>query len=295
MSTQDRLFSWFLSEKTKKRVERVILGIALFSFVFHLILIYLKDFGWIDFLGQEEFFTNPITAIYTPFSFILVYEVYLLIFYLPKSFTNYITKQYEIITLIIIRKLFYDLSVLELTSDWFAIKEDLQFTYDLIASMLLFYLIFLFEKLGRLSGQKKEKDQVAVQNFIQKKKWIAIVLVPLFFGMALYTLIDWASAISFYPMAFPDIDSINRLFYDEFFTVLILVDVVLLLISFFYTHDFHKIIRNSGFIVSTILIRISFGVSGLVSSMLVVAAVLFGVLIIFIHNRYEKNKLVEIQ
>jgi hypothetical protein len=70
---------------------------------------------------------NPISAIYTPFSFIIIYEV-LLIYYLPKSFTTYITKRYEIITLIIIRKLFKDLSSLQLTSKLVEIKGDLKFT-----------------------------------------------------------------------------------------------------------------------------------------------------------------------
>jgi len=83
-------------------------------------------------------------------------------------------------------------------------------------------------------------------------------------------------------------DFINNLFFDEFFTVLILVDVVILLISFFYTHHFHKIIRNSGFVISTILIRISFGVSGYISTILIVMAVLFGLGIIAIQNKYEK-------
>jgi hypothetical protein len=47
--------------------------------------------------------------------------------------------------------------------------------------------------------------------------------------------------------------------------------------------------RNSGFIISTILIRMSFGVSGLVNVVLIVVAVLFGLLIIIIHNKYEKD------
>ncbi|MDG1698069.1 MAG: hypothetical protein P8H93_04020, partial [Polaribacter sp.] len=87
----------------------------------------------------------------------------------------------------------------------------------------------------------------------------------------------------------PTFESINNLFFDKFFTVLILVDVVLLLISFFYTNQFHKIIRNSGFIISTILIRMSFGVTGLISTILIVVAVLFGLAIITTHNKYEKT------
>jgi hypothetical protein len=218
--------------------------------------------------------------------------VYLLIYYLPKSFTTYITKQYEIITLIIIRKLFKDLADLELSSNWFEIKGDLQFTYDLIASLLLFYLIFLFQKQGNQKVVQQEKKKPVIEKFVGKKKLIAVILVPLFFVMALYTLIDWSAGISGVSAnKLPTFESINNLFFDQFFTVLILVDVVLLLISFFYTDKFHKIIRNSGFVISTILIRMSFVSSGLTSTILIVVAVLFGLAIITIHNKYEKNTL----
>ena len=128
-----------------------------------------------------------------------------------------------------------------------------------------------------------------VERFVKRKKIIAIVLVPFFFVLALSTLIQWSSEISFSTEVMPSFETINNLFFDDFFTVLILVDVILLLISFFYTDKFHKIIRNSGFIVSTILIRLSFGVSGIVSTILIIVAVLFGLLIILIHNEYEKN------
>ncbi|MDA8595622.1 hypothetical protein N9L20_03995, partial [Flavobacteriaceae bacterium] len=221
------------------------------------------------------------------------YEVYLLIYYLPKSFTTYITKQYEIITLIIIRKLFKDLSALELTSDWFEIKGDLQFTYDLLASVVLFYLIFLFQKQGMQKLTQEKGIKPKIERFIRRKQIIALFLVPLFFTMALITLFSWTSDISFTSNTFPSFETVNNLFFDEFFTVLILVDVVLLLISFFYTDKFHKIIRNSGFVVSTILIRISFGVSGLINTLLIVAAVLFGLAILVIHNKYEQNSLTD--
>ena len=291
MNLFNKLYQIFLSEYAKKRIEKVILYVALTGFFIHLILIYLSKLGMINFLSESELFKNPISAIYTPFSFILIYEVYLLIYYLPKSFTSYITKQYEIITLIIIRKLFKDLSVLELSSDWFNIKGDLQFTYDILASIILFYLIYQFVKQGVIKSKIPDVNQLKIERFIRRKKIIAIVLVPIFFTMALITLFSWTSDISFTSNNLPSFEKINNLFFDEFFTVLILVDVVLLLISFFYTDKFHKIIRNSGFVVSTILIRMSFGVSGLISTILIVVAVLFGLAIITIHNKYEKNTL----
>lgn len=241
--------------------------------------------------SDSELLRNPISAIYTPFSFILIYEVYLLIYYLPKSFTTYITKQYEIITLIIIRKLFNDLSAIEMSANWFEIKGDLQFTYDIMASLILFYLIYQFQKQGKRKLIENDKLDPKIERFIKRKRVIATILVPLFFSLALYTFIDWLSAINLKASELPSFKTINNLFFDEFFTILILVDVVILLVSFFYTNEFHKIIRNSGFIVSTILIRLSFGVSGLVSTILIVFAVLFGLLIILIHNQFERNTL----
>jgi hypothetical protein len=285
------LFDKFLSEHTREKTEKIILKIALVSFFLHLAIIYFMKFDFIDFTSNSDLLKSPISAVYTPFSFILIYEVYLLIYYLPKSFTTYITKQYEIITLIIIRKLFKDLSALELTPDWFEIKGDLQFTYDLIASLLLFYLIFLFQKQGNQKAIQEESSKPIIDKFVEKKKLIAVILVPLFFVMALYTLIEWTSGIYVASNTLPTFESINNLFFDHFFMVLILVDVVLLLISFFYTDQFHKIIRNSGFVISTILIRMSFGVSGLTSTVLIVTAVLFGLAILTIHNKYEKNSL----
>ncbi len=291
MNLLNKLYQIFLSEYSKRRIEKTILYVALFGFFIHLILIYLLKFGIVSLSLESELFKNPISAIYTPFSFILVYEVYLLIYYLPKSFTTYITKQYEIITLIIIRKLFKDLSALELSSDWFQIKGDLQFTYDILASVILFYLIFHFQKQGMQKLMQQKDNQLKIERFIRRKKIVAVALVPIFFIMSLVTLLNWTSDISLAPNDLPSFETINNLFFDEFFTVLILVDVVLLLISFFYTDKFHKIIRNSGFVVSTILIRMSFGVSGLISTILIVVAALFGLTIIIIHNKYEKNTL----
>jgi hypothetical protein len=285
------IFDKLLSDVTRGKTEKIILKLAIVSFFIHLAIIYLIKFGFIDLPSNSELLKNPISAAYTPFSFILIYEVYLLIYYLPKSFTTYITKQYEIITLIIIRKLFKDLSALELTENWFEIKGDLQFTYDLIASILLFYLIYLFQKQENKKLILQGTIKPVIEKFVKNKKLIAIILLPLFFIMALYTLIDWSTGIVKISNTLPTFESINNLFFDEFFTVLILVDVVLLLISFFYTDQFHKIIRNSGFVISTILIRMSFGVSGLISTVLIVVAVLFGLAIITIHNKYEANTL----
>jgi len=263
------------------------------SFIIHLLIIGLIHFNIIAIQEPSNLLKNPIAAIYTPFSFILVYEVYLLIYYLPKSTSTYISKQYEIIALIIIRRLFKDLSDLSLSFNWFNINTDLQFTYDLLASVLLFYLIYLFHvqrsKVYRV--RENSKNYAAkISKFINAKKWIATALVPVLLIIAIYSFLSWTIGV-LYPLQTDAISfkNINNIFFEQFFNILIIADVILLLFSFFHTDEFHKVIRNSGFIISTILIRISFSVSGLINTVLIVSAILFGLLMLFIHNKFEKS------
>ena len=118
----------------------------------------MSNLGIVAFGEGKSLLENPIAAAYTPFSFILVYEVYLLVYYLPRSITTYIRKQYEIITLIMIRRLFKDLSNVEISANWFEIQGDLQFTYDLAGSLLLFYLLYLFGQQGRRQDLLAKND-----------------------------------------------------------------------------------------------------------------------------------------
>ena len=109
------------------------------KFVIHLLLIFLKYVNVLNF-SNDNLLTNPIAAIYTPFSFILVYEVFLVVYYLPRSISQYIRKQCEIITLIIVRRIFKDMANIDVTADWFNQQYDLQLTYDLI----IYFLYFIF-------------------------------------------------------------------------------------------------------------------------------------------------------
>jgi hypothetical protein len=281
----------FLSEPFKEKFERTILTVAIISFIIHLVLIALVHFHILDMNQPSNLLQNPIAAIYTPFSFILVYEVYLLIYFLPKSFSNYIAKQYEIVALIIIRRMFKDFSELSLTADWFKNKGDLQFTFDLVASGLLFYLIFVFHKQQKKTDHPVKKvtsNYTSLRKFIFAKKWIAAALVPILLFTAIYSFLDWGSGIIWQTSNHVSFKNINNIFFEQFFSILIIAEVLILLFSFFNTDKFHVVIRNSGFVISTILIRISFSVSGIVNTLLIVSAVLFGLLMILIHDKYEK-------
>jgi uncharacterized membrane protein (DUF373 family) len=286
----DTLYNSFLSEKVKEKSEAIIIYIAIISFLLHLALIGLVNLNIIELNDHTKLLSNPISAIYTPFSFILIYEVYLLLYYLPKSTSIYIGKQYEIISLIVLRRIFKDLSNLEFSTNWFSIKDDILFSSDLVAILILFFLIFVFYKLVK-NGNANESQVIKpeILKFITLKKTIATCLVPLLLLLSLYSLGHWLYE-SFFSMSkiVTEMKDINKIFFDDFFTILILVDVLLLLFSFLHSDKFSSVIRNSGFIISTILIKLSFGTEGILNIILIVTAVVFGVLLLKTHNLYEK-------
>ena len=281
-----KFFDVVFSEVNRKKIESFTIWSASVGFIFHLSLVLLNNYSIINIGNESLLLTNPISAIYTPFSIILYYEIFLLIFYLPRSFTTSILKQFEIISLIIIRRIFYDIPKLNIDSnDWFENPDNLQITYDLISILILFFLIYLFNFVkSRIKNKKGIKN---IDRFIDSKKIISIILIPVMivlFIIGLYNLYsigmssDFAS--SFY--------YVNEVFYNTFFSILIIADVFILLLSFLYTERYSQIMRNTGFIICTILIRLSFSSSGLTNLVLIISSVLFGLLILKIYSLMNK-------
>ena len=281
----DSIFHTIFSEKSQKIFEKYILFLATSGFIIHLILIYLNKYNYTDFNFNNTLLLDPISALYTPFSFILVYEAYLLIYYLPNSFTVTVVKEYEIISLILIRKIFKDFPLVNLDVPFFSNDYNIQLIYDLLGILVVFFLIYLFKTTaGRPKTTKPDKK---LKKFISQKKLISILLVPTLLFLAGWSFYSWANA-SLFSNGYDD--NVNFLFFVDFFTILILVDVFILLISFRYTERYSQLIRNTGFIISTILLRLSFAASGLVSVILIASGVLFGLIILYIYKKMENFK-----
>jgi hypothetical protein len=281
-----KFFDGIFSEGNRKIIEKYTIWTATIGFIFHLSLVLLNNYSIINIGNESLLLTNPISAIYTPFSIILYYEIFLLIYFLPRSFTTSILKQFEIISLIIIRRIFYDIPKLDLDSgNWFNNPDNLQITYDLICILLLFFLIYLFNLIK--SGIENKKGNEGIDQFIDSKKIVSIALIPVMICLFIIGIYNWYSigmesnfASSFY--------YVNEIFYNTFFSILIIADVFILLLSFLYTERYSQIMRNTGFIICTILIRLSFSSSGLTNLLLIVSSVLFGLLILKIYSLMNK-------
>ena len=282
------LFSRIFSEIVIKKFEKYILYLASIGFVIHLTIILLNNYNLIELsVVGTNLFSNPISALYTPFSFILVYEAFLLIYYIPRSFTTAVGKQYQIMSLIVIRKIFKDIPLVDLNANWIENLNNQQLIFDLVGVLIIFFLIYLFKITKEKLPIKPVSDKL--DRFIASKKLVSIVLLPTLFAICIISFVNWFSGV-FIEETFNE--NLNNLFFNEFFTILILADVFILLLSFQYTERYSQLIRNTGFIISTILLRLSFSVSGLTSILLIISGIIFGLIILLIYNAIEKdNKL----
>ncbi|MDA9888253.1 hypothetical protein N9D52_03680 [Flavobacteriaceae bacterium] len=275
-------FNVVFSDKSRGLIEKITLWLSIAGFIVHLLLIYLNNLNVLNIAVDYKLLSNPISAIYTPFTFILIYEIYLLVLYLPRSFTTSLSKQFEIISLILIRRIFGDIPKVNLEADWISTQVNLNLIYDLLGVLMLYFLIYLFNKdrEGIIIKPMSEK----IERFVVSKKAISLVLLFCLLLMSGYSFFNWLFHITNSLIHV----NINTIFYNDFFELLILADVFILLISFQYTEKYTQIIRNTGFIICTILMRLSFGTVGLTNVLLIISSVVFGLIILKIFNLSER-------
>ena len=284
MNRIETLYSNVFSQKNVELFEKKIMFLAVGGFIVHLLLIFFENYYGVDvFSSKTNLSSNPISALYTPFTFILVYEAFLLIHYLPRSFTTSVAKEYEIISLVLIRKIFKDIPEISLDSSNILNANNLQLLYDLLAVIVIFYLIYLFKKTW--VNTPKRKTNKNLNKFINYKKLMSILLIPTLIVLCFVNFYEWVIDVFITESYTANLNG----FFIDFFTILILVDVFILLISFQFTERYSQLIRNTGFIISTILLRLSFSAEGPYSILLLILGVVFGLIILRIYKLAEEN------
>jgi hypothetical protein len=281
-----RVHSTLFTNRSQHRLERIIIILAASGLLIHGGLIMLSFLELLPPRLADQLGTDPIAALYTPFSFILVYEVYMFVYHLPESFTTSIGKQYEIVALIILRRIFKDIAQLEFGKSWFEVgSHNFDLLLDMISVLIIFALIFLFYRLS-LKRPRQERSPDVVQ-FIRIKQLFSVILLAVLVGLSFYSLGRWGHEVYLYQFgAIDELGDVNKIFYSEFFVVLIYVDVFILILSLLYSQHFSQIMRNSGFIISTVLIRLSFSADHITNQLMLVGAIGFGVLVSGIYNLY---------
>lgn len=272
--------------KFRAILGRFTLIAAIASFLIHLGLYSIKSWypDWIN----GPLFSHPINAIYTPFSVLLLFETYLLVYYLRRSTTIYVAKQYEIMVLILIRGVFKDLTHLELGRNFHWNSGNIELVWDLLCVLVIYVCVLLFYRTsGYLSDQEfpNTPEAINLRRFINSKNILAFGLFAVLVALAASSLVSWIQSGSALENPVSDL---NAVFFDQFYTVLIVSDVFILLLSLLYSDDFPTIIRNSSFVISTILLKLSFTAESGVAQLLIVGGVSFGLVMLWVTNAYYR-------
>jgi hypothetical protein len=270
-------------------MERWIVYLATGGFLLHLLLIALVRLVPALKVGVLEHLEgNFLQAVYTPFSFILFYEVILLVLAIPRSQTISIGKQYEIISLIVIRRVFKDIGEVRDPAEWIAQFEMASMVLiDMVAALVMFALVAIFQRLSQTVVQSKPESDVA--KFIALKKAVATVMFVTLLSLAFYHLCQW----SFETWALST-DRINEarnvdfFFFPEFFSFMIFADVFLLITSLPFYDRYEYVIRNSGFVISTVLLRFSFSTPKPFDLAVSLIAIGYGVAVLGLFSYYSR-------
>lgn len=280
------VFNKLVTPQNTRAFEVLIIRLAVLFFVVHLGILFLLNHVPGLYRGQSF---NYLKAIYTPFSFILVYEVFLLVIILPESMTEFIAKQFEIITLITLRSFFHDIASIPMHAPIHASDPAvISLGYDLLASLAMFILTVVFHGL-RLRHSEHEGHATPLQRFIDLKKSVSVFLIAVLLVTSIYSFALWAvGAVEalVHHTEFPDP---NAFFYLDFFNVMIYADVLLLIISFLYDSSFFTVVRNASFIISTVLLRISLSVERPMNHLIALTAFTFSVLVMLILHLRQKR------
>jgi hypothetical protein len=271
----NKAFELIMGASAEGAVRMGSIAFAVVGFFLHLLLWVLHTTGRITVDGDAvELVRSPLSTLYTPFSILLIYEVYQLIRAIPESFSSSIGKQFEVATLLVVRDLFKRLSDLESSSGW-VISEDLGFFLIESATFLtLFYTSLCFYRQNKI-GFKSRGIIADARVFIGTKRLIANLMLIVFLVTAVFSFWNWALAVQAGGGAVS-----STIFFLDFFTFLILADILILLISYWTYTDFENLARNTGFVLSTVVIRVAISSEGVTSMLLFTLSSILGIAII---------------
>ena len=278
-------FDKHFNAKSVRSVELLILRVAVFAFLFHLIIIFLGN----NFIYFKNLQHSYLKAIYTPFSFILFYEVFLLVIIIPKSISEFIGKQFEVITLITLRSFFHDIADLDIKNSInINNPEFISLLYDLIASLIMLSLTILYYKIYQ--NNRKSELVNELNNFINIKKLVSLSMILILFLLSISSFFVWGKEMLGALELKQNYPDPNTVFYADFFSIMIFVDVLLLIISFIYHFSFFTIFRNASFIITTILIRMSLTIEKPMNYIIILIGFLFSIISFYLYSLRNTNK-----
>lgn len=268
----DRLEQSWENLATQKRVASTLVIV----FLVGLALVEARRLPWLSPELAERLPSNHFEAILLPFTLLLLAEVISLVFAIAQSVATAVGKQLEIMSLILIRQSFKELTLFPEPIVWSTTsgeitKQVLYIISDATGALLIFGLLAVYFRLQIHQPISSDPDEQS--SFVGAKKFIALVLLASLIVIAINVAWAWISTGE------------EQSFFEIFYTLLIFADVLIVLISLRYSVAYPVVFRYFGFAVATVLIRLALTAPRVVDAALGVTATLFAIALTWVYNR----------
>jgi hypothetical protein len=294
-----RIYDGCFSDVGKGTLKRLVVKISIAGFAAHLGLIFLAHCLSHPPLLVGAVGKNYLSAISTPFNFILFYEVLTLIAALPASTTRSIANQFEIVSLIFVRDVFKDIAAAN-EPNWMQRypHEALPLLFDMWAGLVMFVLATVFQQVAQRQVRMPRTPELTAgrEKFIAQKKGVAIGLAALLLSLAAYhlgrfTVHAWIALLTGNAITLKS----TSFFYNDLFTVMIFTDVLILILSLVVSGRYEMVFRNAAFVISIILIRFSLTEERPYGAAIASLAMVFGILTLLVFNYHSRIRAADLQ
>jgi len=263
----NHLEAWWESEKMHARVGYTLV----FAFLAALVLIELNRQGWLPASVAHKLPVNHFHAVGFVFNLLLIIEVISLVFSLVHSVSESVGKQFEILSLILLRSTFKEFVHFSEPIHWTQLSEPIyHILADAVGALIIFIILGFYYKLQK--HQPVICDEQEKNRFIISKKALALILLFVFTAIGivyLWDLIDGQATFDFFAI---------------FYTILIFSDILIVLISLRYNYNYFTLFRNSGFALTTVVIRLALTAPPYINLIFGISAALFGMGLTLAYN-----------
>ncbi|MDF1501751.1 hypothetical protein [Roseisolibacter sp. H3M3-2] len=263
----DRLEGWWEAPATQRGAGKALVA----TFVAALVAIELGRRGWVPAGAAARLPRSHFGAVVAAFTALLLLELVALVFAIARSVADSVGKQFELLSLILVRKAFLEISGFDEPVTWASAAPAVPHVLaDLVGALAVFVLVALYDRAQRHRAIAVGDDQAA---FVAGKKLVALALL----AALLAGLGDAAWTLA--------VDGAPTRFLEVFFTVLIFGDILLVLLSLTYSADYAVVFRNSGFAAATVMIRLALTAPPYVNALLGAGAAAFALALSVAYER----------
>jgi hypothetical protein len=266
----DSIEEFWESEKFKTFVS-----VGLFTvFAVVSLAIYAKYIGILPDGIAEKIPSSHLYPIRLAFSILLVYEVLSMVFSLKYSVSNALGKQIEILSLIILRDGFKDLVYFkEPLSLMTNLKPMSVLLSDIFGAVIILIVLGFYYKIqSHIPITHSEEEQY---SFISVKKCLALLILAYSTVSGLVMLLGFSSGPLYYD------------FFNSLFTFLIFTDILIVFLAMRYTSNYYTMFRNSGFALTTVIIRIAVTAPEYYRVVIGIIAVIFAYILTWSYNKFR--------